>query len=370
MRSESRRSLRAGGSLRALHLIGAATALLAAACGAQPPEEAPVARPVKMVVFGEGASGGTREYPGRIEAAQRAELSFDVPGTIVHLPVQEGQQVRKGEVLARLDSRDYVARADSEKAKMVQTGTDLKRYQELYREHVIPRSQLDLKKREYEVAEAAYREAAKAVEETSLTAPFDGVVARKLVDERENVQAKTPVLTLQGAGGYEIEIAVPEADVAGSTKGIGLEERNARLDPHVTLSALNGRRFPARLTEFATAADPVTRTFKATLSVDVPPDVNVLPGMTAKVIIRSSPAGGSAAGDRLPVNAVLADDEGASFVWRVEAGTMEVHRAPVKLGEMSGADVEILGGLQPGDLVAVSGVNNLREGMAVSRLKR
>ncbi len=349
-------------------ILGAALALLAAGCGEEPPAETPVARPVKLIVFGSGGSGGSREYPGKISAAQTAELSFDVPGTILEIPVREGQKVAKGTLLARLDARDYTARADSEKAKMTQTSADLKRYEELYREQVIPRAQLDVKKREYEVAEAAYREAAKAVEDSRLTAPFDGVVARRLAEERENVQAKRPVVTIQGNGGLEIEVNIPESDAALAKPGLSLEERNARALPKVILTAFPDRTFPARLTEFSTAADPATRTFKATLAFDVPADVNVLPGMTARVIINASagPAAGGAA--RLTAPAVGAGDDGAPFVWRADPDTMEVHRIAVEVGELSASGVTILGGLEDGDLIAVTGVNRLREGMVVRRL--
>ncbi len=341
--------------------------LVAYGCGEEPPVEEPVARPVKILTVGGGGSGGSAEYPGKISPAQNAELSFEVPGQIVEFPVDEGQSVAKGTLLARLDARDYQARLDSERAKSTQSRAELQRYEQLYKERVVPLAQLDLKRRTFEVAEAAAREAAKAVEDTRLTAPFSGQVARKHVEERENVQAKQPVLTLQDTSSLEIVVNVPEGDAALAKPGLTLEERTAAAKPSVVITAFPDRSFPARIKEFSTTADPVTRTFKATLALENPPDVNILPGMTAKVVISPLGLGLQTARQMIPSSAVVADESGGAFVWIVDPSTMRVRRAPVEVGDLSGSEVEVLSGLSDGDQIAISGVHSLREGMQVRR---
>ena len=72
---------------------------------------------------------------------------------------------------------------------------------------------------------------------------------------------------------------------------------------------------------------------------------------------------------RIPANATVSDDEGKPFVWRVDPSSMRVHPAPLELGELSGSEVSVLGGLSDGDLIAISGVHQLREGMAVRRFE-
>ena len=107
--------------------------------------------------------------------------------------------------------------------------------------------------------------------------------------------------------------------------------------------------------------------------MDNPGDVSLLPGMTVNVTI-NVPEGGTAsrapAGYSIPANAVLADEQGVSTVWKVNPDTMTVSRAPVQLGELAGDRIRVLGGLQPGDRIATSGVHNLREGMQVSELRQ
>jgi RND family efflux transporter MFP subunit len=321
--------------------------LIAPGCGEEPTVEKPVARPVKILTVGGGGLRGSAEYPGKISPAHQA--------------------VTKGTLLARLDARDYQARLDSERAKSKQSQAELKRYEQLYKEEVVPLAQLDLKRRSFEVADAATREAAKAVEDTRLKAPFSGQVARKQVEERENVQAKQPILTLQDTSSLEIVVNVPEGDAAMARPGLTLEERTASVKPTVVVTSFPDRSFPARIKEFSTSADPVTRTFKVTLAFENPPEVNILPGMTAKVVITPRGPGVQTARQMIPSSAVLADEGGAAFVWIVEPSTMQVRRAPVEVGDLSGSEVEVRSGLSNGDQIAISGVHSLREGMQVRR---
>ena len=80
-----------------------------AGCGEKQEEAEPVVRPVKTVVVGE-AFMGTRSFPGRIEASERVEMSFRVSGPLVELPIDRGQDVKKGQLLARIDPRDFETR--------------------------------------------------------------------------------------------------------------------------------------------------------------------------------------------------------------------------------------------------------------------
>ena len=195
------------------------------------------------------------------------------------------------------------------------------------------------------------------------------MVARKLVEDFANVQAKAPVLILQDDSMLELRVSMPERDMARAQTGLSLEERNRRARPRVEISSLEGRQFPAQITEFSATADPETRTYELRLAFEVPEDLNVRPGMTARALLDT--AGGSATGDalRIPVQAVVSDPSGASFVWVVDPERLAVSRAPVTLGAMAGSEIEIRGGIEPGQTIATSGVHALRDGMTV-RLSR
>ena len=119
--------------------------------------------------------------------------------------------------------------------------------------------------------------------------------------------------------------------------------------------------FPAWVKEFASAADPVTRTFSVKLNFKNPGNLNILPGMTARVQVTVNPERAWS----VPVSAALADDSGNAYVWKLDAESMAVIRAPVELGDLLDDRVGITAGLAEGDLVAISGVNQLRDDMVV-----
>ncbi len=339
------------------------------ACGEEPVEQAPVTRPVKILELGAGASAARLEYPGEISAAQHAEMAFEVPGKIIELPVMEGQEVEKGTLLARLDPRDFEAELRKVEANVAQAKSDYDRFKTLYEQGVESQATLEAKQRRYEVTLADLETTRKAVEDTRLIAPFAGRVARKLVEDFQNVNAKEPVLILQDDSSLEIVVNLPESDLTAGRPGGTPEEASRRLDARVTVTTIPDRSFPAVAKEIATTADPVTRTFQATLAFANPGDVRILPGMTAKVSVNRPGAGGPSRGFSIPTRAALADESGGATVWVVDPDSMTVRRTEVELGEMSGDQVEVRSGLSSGDLIAISGVHQLREGTPVRRLE-
>jgi RND family efflux transporter MFP subunit len=350
-------------------ISGLTLGFLTAGCSKeQPVEQEPVVRPVKIDTIGALDEASVREYPGTIRAFQNAEMGFEVHGLITEFLVREGDHVVKGKVLARLDDRDYQAGVNSAKADLRKAEADLTRSLNIYEQDsgAISIRTIDTHRRAVDVADAKSAVARKALEDTKLRAPFSGRMARKLVEDFANVAAKQPVLILQDTSTLEIVINVPERDVLHGSTNRSEAAVSKHSKPQVIVSALTDRGFPAQIKEFATTADPVTRTFAVTLTFDNPKDVNILPGMTARV--RAVPRPDLAWS--VPVAAAQADENGKSYVWKVDASSMAVSRTPVELGELFGDRVQIKGGVKEGDMVAVSGVTQLREGMKVRKHER
>ena len=348
----------------AIPLLG--LSLLATGCQEETVEPPPPVRPVKMLEVGGGMGPITREYPGRIRAVQQADMAFEVPGRIVEFPVKEGDVVAKGALLARLDPRDYQARVDAARADFDNTEVNFRRAQKLFEEGALAELERDRRRTTMQTSEAKLRTAEKSLEDTELRAPFDGVMARKLVEDFQNVRAKQQILVLQDESALEIRVAVPERDLVGRGRDFDPDEVTQRIKPRVEVAALPGRQFEARVKQLATIADPETRTFEATF-VFPTPEEGILAGMTAKVIIDVP---GAEAGLRIPARAAISDPKGAPFVWLVDPESMTVGSRPVELGEMAGSEIEILDGLSDGDLIAISGVYQLSQGMEVRRWQR
>ncbi len=338
--------------------------LLLTGCEEPPIVKKEVVRPVKIHTIGSLTPEAVLEYPGTIRAHQTAEMGFEVSGRVIERLVKEGDRVTKGTVLARLDPTDYQAQLKVAEANLEKARTDLARDEAIFKEDpgAIAKEEIEATRRAVKVTEAQLEVAQKAVNDTELRSPFDGVVSRWLVDDFANVQAKESVVIVDDLTLLEIDVAVPERDyVRGHRHNESKEEMTKRLNSKVIVSALPDREFDAQISEFSMTADPVTRTFSVRLQFQTPEDVRILPGMTARVRIVVDPASAYS----VPVTAIREEAEQQPFVWQIDPETMQVAKRPVELGPLTGKRVLLRGGVKDGDLVAISGVALLREGMKV-----
>jgi len=338
---------------------------LLGACGSEaPPVEEPVL-PVRTFVVGSAAAGGSREYAGVVEAVQSAELAFEVPGRILAFPVVEGQRVPRGGLVARIESTDYVAQRDAAAANRLAAEAEYQRYRSLYASDVVSLQELEVRRRNFEVADASFRTAQKALNDTELRAPFDGLVAMKRVPDFANVQAKQPVVVFEDNSSLKVVFDVPERDAALARPGRSLDQRSSDLQPMVELSAYPGREFPARFREVATAADPVTRTFRVTLGLARPEDIQMAPGMTVRVRLTVPANEPGSMALRIPASGLGSDGDGPFVLRVVDGDPLTVERVRVSVGDALGDEVEIQSGLSAGDRIVLSAVRTLRPGARV-----
>ncbi|PRQ09807.1 efflux RND transporter periplasmic adaptor subunit [Enhygromyxa salina] len=353
-------------------LLSLLCSLVSPACGEQAPESAEATRPVKTFEVGAADSGFNREWPGRVEPTQNAEMSFAVAGDIVELPVEEGMPVTKGQLLASLDARHFRARLDRARAQLRYDQTEYERSATLVERGAVGRAELDRRTRSLSVSEAEFAEAKKALADTKLVAPFAGTVAKKLVDNFQSVAAKQPVVVIQDATSLEIVTHVSQRDYAAAEPGLTVAQRSERAAGrvHVVLDTLPDLLIAARLKEIATVPDPITGTYEVTWSFDPPQDVMITPGMTARVLVAGLAREPVDAGAVLvPIEALVGSDDGGAHVWVIDRETMTVARVAVETGTASGGSIEVTSGLDGGELIATTGVHALRDGLVVSRFE-
>lgn len=347
--------------------------MLFSACTKAPEaeQEAPP-RPVKLMTIGAQEDELSLEFPGKVTAIRDVELAFEVQGKIVELPIEDGLEAEEGDLLARVDPKDYEAARDAALAHRKAMRSAYVRAKNIFREGAGSQAEVDKTERDITVAEQDLLKAQKALDDTVLRAPYSGVVASKIAEDFQNVRAKEPILVFQDTSILEIDVNVPERDFVQMQPGLTLQQRNEKIKPRIAVSSIPGEEFSARLKSFTTTADPVTRTYKVTFTFENPPAFNILPGMTARVML-SPPAvalNGSQhqVGILIPAVATAADKDGNAYVWRVDTDTMKVSHTPVTLGDMTDSDIRITHGLNVGDQIAVSGAAHLQEGMRVRPL--
>lgn len=333
-------------------------------CGGDEKDETQVQviRPVKTVTLG-GGQGTGRSFPGKVQGSQRVNLSFRVRGPLIEFPVNEGDEVKTGQLLARLDPRDYQIAYDEAYAQFIEAQADYKRYKDLYERNAVPVADLDVRRAKRDTAKARLDYAKANLDYTYLKAPFSGYVGAKFVENYQEVNSFDQILSLQDLSKVEIVIDLPENILASTKQG-----DVAQL--YATFQSAPGEEFPLTIKEVSAQADPRTQTYRATLSMDQPGTIRVLPGMTAQVHMRGKTNNVSNGNYFIiPAIAVVTGDGPDQYVWVVNQNDMTVHKRVVQVGAVTGQkDIEILGGLKEGETIAVSGITQLREGMQVTLL--
>lgn len=330
---------------------------------------AEVLRPVKTLVIEPGVLLTGRKYPGKVRASEKVDLAFQVGGPLIELPVKRGQRVEKGELLGRIDPRDYENDLAAKTAEEERTRTYYERIAEAVKTGAVSKTDLSNAKADYEKAVAERRIADKALEDTYLLARFTGVVADRYVENYQNVKPKEYIVSLQDITSVEVEVNVPE-------QRIGTESREDEEEKYrfvVKFDYLPGRQFDVEIKEFAMEADPRTQTFLATFVMPSPEDLIILPGMTGTVYEYLKETEAVDADTFLvPVEAVVVDGLGNYYMWVVgpwQDDSWRVHRQDIEVGEMIGGDIIVTGGVKAGMRIAAGGVHLLQDGQEVRRLE-
>lgn len=333
---------------------------LTAACGKEEKEATREFVPaVKIMTVQAGPTMLSVSFPGKVRAAKRSELSFKVSGPIAELPVEEGQLVQKGDLVARILPRDFEVAMDEAKAREIEAEKQYRRYKELYAKKQVSKADFDRYKASRDVARAKLEDAANALDDTFLRAPFDGVIARRYVENFEKVQAKQPIANLQYIDRLEILVNVPELTMARFKEG----EKNRTT---VEFDSVPGKQYDLTVKEFSTEADPATQTYQVVLEMDQPEEANILPGMTAKVTATAGDVRSGSTAIVIPAIAVLNDAENRSYVWVLDMGSKTVHKTQVQVGSLAGSNnIIVEEGLQGDETIVVAGVTKLRDGMKV-----
>lgn len=341
-----------------LTLLICAAAVLSA-CGREDTAvtAANVARPAQILEITPENTTATLRFPGRIRATERAELSFNVPGYLAEFKPLEGSAVKAGDVVAKLEDRVFKARLDAAQAEFNRAKTDLDRYRRLWEaERAVAKSEVDDRVSRLEVARTNLAAAEQELTDTTLRAPFDGVITRRKVETFASVQAKQPIADLQNLSQLEVVINVPERT---------FRTERARNTAFAVFDGMQAPPVPLTLRSYTTEADPQTQTFEVVLTVDaIPPGLSLLPGMPVTVMPFASATDTDQLGIWVPIHAVVANADQSKFVWTVgEDGA--VSEQPIETGEVRGSQIQVLSGLAVQDKIVTAGMHALKSGMKV-----
>ena len=333
-----------------------------------------VIRPVKTLTLRSNGKGGLWQDYGTLQGGRRVDLSFRVSGPIKNINVEKGASVKKGQLLATLDPRDYQTQLKQAQSNQAQAqaqyenaAANFKRYENLYKQKVIPKSTYDTYKTEMNVAKSALNVARASttavrdsLRDTELRAPFDGVIVDRVVESFQDVTAKQTIFILQDISMLEIVFNVPENDVIWATKATSSSPDSIR----AKFDAIPDKSFPLTIKEFVLQADRSTNTFPVTAVMPQQKDVALLPGMNATVEVEISNIESGAKVFTVPQTALVTSGD-LTYIWRCENNT--VNRVNVKQATPhNNGFVDISSEqLKDGNIIVVAGAHLLHEGQKV-----
>jgi RND family efflux transporter MFP subunit len=359
-----------------LGLLSLLALLAIVGCGTEEAAEKDVVRPVRAMKVSDVTGVETRSFPGRAKATQEVDLSFRVAGPLITRPVKVGDEVSQGDIVARIDPRDFEVELSNVKAQLAQARALLERAEADYRrlqsifktdpgatsEAAIDeaRANRDRARANVDSLKAAVTSAEDQLSYTYLKAPFDGTVVATYVENFEDVRAKEAIVRLLDDSQIEMVVNIPESLISLSRYVTSV---------YVVFDAFPGHELTAKLKEVGTEASETTRTYPVTLIMEQPDDIKILAGMAGKTVRADLdlPEERRVTGLEVPVAATFVS-EGKTHVWVIDEQTKTVSKREITTGELTDFGIKVLTGVKPGEWIATAGVNYLREGQQVRLL--
>ena len=295
-------------------------------------------------------NGRELHLSGTLAAERSIALSFATLGTVEQVMVEEGQEVKKGDVLAKLVSRSYEDALAMAEANLNQAEDAYRRLEPMHRNGTLA----DVKMVEVETARQQARLAAsiarKNLDDTSLRSPVNGVIADRNVEPGASASPVLPAFTLVQAKTLLATAPVPETQVSKIRRG---------MSARVVIPALH-KTVEGSVREISVVANPLTRTYDLKVAVANPTGELRL-GMIADVYIKVD---GEVENLVIPPEAIRVDEVGNPYVY-VVAADRRLQRRPVRVGGFVGEGTMVTAGVRAGESLVVSGTPMLADGMTV-----
>lgn len=334
------------------------------------PPPVDVIRPVKYLDVEEILMSRSRIYSGSVEAESRTSISFRVSGTLLERPVDIGDSVTKGQLLAALDERDLTIRVREAEAQLTQAraamrnaDSNYERTRELYENDNTSKSELDSARANSESAKAQVRVAQQALSNSRLQlsyakvfAPDNCEVSDTFVKKSENLASGQVVLELDCGACADVRVAVPETAIGGISRGDAVS---------VTVGALPDQTFEGVVDEVAVAMDSNSSAFPVVVKLRTGCDA-VRAGMAAEVNFALS-ADTNVKQIVIP-GVALGEDREGRYVYVIEPaedGLWRVTRRAVEIDADMRGGFRVASGLTAGERIVTAGVRKINDGMLV-----
>jgi len=288
------------------------------------------------------------EAVGTARANESVEVTSKITNTVVAIRFQEGDFVRRGQVLVEFDSAEARAELEEAQAALAESENQYKRSQDLFTRQALSLSQLDQIEATLKANRARVSAAKARLEDTVIRASFDGRTGFRQVSVGSLVHPGTVITTLDDVSIIKLDFTVPETFIYVLEPGLVVTARTA---------GLPNREFKGTVSTIDSRVDPVTRSIA--VRAELPNEEGLLrPGMFMTVTLHGKPEPAL-----LVPEAAIVPEQGKTFVFVVRDGVVE--RREVRTGKRRPGEVEIVAGLREHEQVVIEGTQKVRHGSRV-----
>ncbi len=290
-------------------------------------------------------------YPGAIEADNTVTLGFSVAGRVTAVSIQEGQQVREGQLLATIETEEYVSALQSAKAAEDQAADNFKRLKELHDKGSLPERDYIAARSALSQAEANVRVAAKRLADTKLYAPYTGIISAKLIDKGATASPGVPAFTILKTDQVYAKAPVTESDI--SKLAVGKEVL-------VIIPVLNDS-IKGAVTIINPQADNSSRTYAVKVRL-INKAEKLLPGMLTEMLVYTGRAQEKIV---IPATSIVRDADDITYVFVANDQHKAIRRRITAAGVTGSNEVIVQEGLQAGDKLITEGQTRLEDGSSI-----
>ncbi|GEA49621.1 hemolysin secretion protein D [Vibrio inusitatus NBRC 102082] len=302
-------------------------------------------------------------FPAIAAAAERAHLSFLVSGEVEHVLVKEGDRVSKGDVIAKLDPRDFRIAVRNAQASYSAINSRYQRSKPLLEKGLLAQSEFDELSAKRQMAKVELDFARLYLEYTELKSPIDGMISRVNVDQFESVKLGQNIVNIHNINEVDVLVKIPDRLFINKPSQTEIWQAIAGVQ------SPTGQRYDATIKEFTTEPDPTSGTYTITLTLPMPKDELILDGMAVEAIKPDNLSNMELGPiSTVPFQALInADGDTLSrdekYVWVYDNNT--VRKQKVTTGAVTGHSVQVIAGLKGNETIVVKGLSQLREGAEV-----
>ena len=300
------------------------------------------------------------EFPAFVSAVKNVDLKFEVSGRLIFVNLIEGSQVKKGQILAKIDPKPFQRKVEESRIRHEDAQRNLKRIKDVFEKNVASQRDYDDAKSQFSITKIALENAEQDLSYCTIRAPFDAVVGARYIENDSLIRSGDSLANLQDRSELYFTFEVPERIM---TANVG--NRDVKASAHIIGQEDNV--YDIHYVEHKTTPDPITQTYGVTFALKGEVANAFYPG--SRAIVNIMPNNNSERALLVPLSALVGNSDAGFSVWRLNEQDSKLTQVKVNVSKLHGEYALLSSGIKAGDKVVSAAVGQMREGLLVREYK-